>query len=87
MGQCKPDSEYNWSPIDWAKCGTEANYIAHRRLGETPCDACRKAATAAKLARRNRYRTAQAAIVTRRTEVNARRVATRTGVTIREVDA
>jgi hypothetical protein len=26
-----------------ASCGTTAAYVAHRRRGETPCDACRKA--------------------------------------------
>ena len=31
------------SPIDWAKCGTEANYRRHYRLGEKPCRACIRA--------------------------------------------
>ena len=30
-------------PLDWAKCGTPANYQAHLRRGEKPCEACRKA--------------------------------------------
>jgi hypothetical protein len=28
------------SPLDWAKCGTDANYRAHHRRGEKACAAC-----------------------------------------------
>jgi len=31
------------APIDWAKCGTVANYRGHLRRGEKPCHACREA--------------------------------------------
>jgi hypothetical protein len=31
------------SPIDLARCGTQANYQKHIRRGEEPCDACRTA--------------------------------------------
>lgn len=30
-------------PLDWAKCGTESNFIAHIRRGQTPCTKCDKA--------------------------------------------
>ena len=30
-------------PFDPNRCGTYANYAAHRRRGERPCDACRAA--------------------------------------------
>ena len=30
-------------PLDWAACGTSANYRAHLKRGETPCEPCRKA--------------------------------------------
>lgn len=29
--------------LDWAKCGTAANYQAHLRRGQKPCRACRQA--------------------------------------------
>ena len=32
-------------------CGTDAGYTAHRRAGETPCQACREAHTAANASR------------------------------------
>lgn len=31
------------TPLDWAKCGTAANYRAHLRRGQTPCAACKAA--------------------------------------------
>jgi len=31
------------TPLDWTKCGTPANYQAHRRRGQDACQACRKA--------------------------------------------
>lgn len=42
--------------LDWAKCGTESNYRAHLRRGETPCEACRLASRRAAYDRRARYR-------------------------------
>jgi hypothetical protein len=39
-------------PLDWAKCGSEANYAGHLRRGEKPCAACKKAMNRA---RRERY--------------------------------
>ncbi len=29
--------------LDWAKCGTEANYRGHLRRGEKPCESCLQA--------------------------------------------
>jgi hypothetical protein len=29
--------------LDWAKCGTTANYRGHLRRGEKACEACRQA--------------------------------------------
>lgn len=43
-------------PLDWAKCGTEANAAAHRRRGETPCDECRAAETRVRAVRKARGR-------------------------------
>ena len=40
--------------LDWARCGTQANYSAHRARCETPCDACKKAYNQAKVDRRRR---------------------------------
>jgi hypothetical protein len=34
---------YVRTPLDWAKCGTPANYGAHRRRGQDACRACKKA--------------------------------------------
>lgn len=31
------------TPLDWAACGTSANYRAHLRRGEKACDACKAA--------------------------------------------
>lgn len=30
-------------PLDWAKCGTPANYRAHLRRGQDPCAECKRA--------------------------------------------
>lgn len=40
--------------LDWANCGTEANYKAHYRRGEQPCDRCRRAKHALDLERKHR---------------------------------
>lgn len=42
------------TPLDWANCGTEANYARHRRLGEQPCRACRAANAQASATRKVR---------------------------------
>lgn len=42
--------------LDWANCGTEANYMAHRRIGEQPCKKCTIAATRANAERRRKRR-------------------------------
>ncbi len=34
---------YATTPLDWARCGTPANYHAHRRRGQDACRACKKA--------------------------------------------
>jgi hypothetical protein len=31
------------APLDWAACGSPANYRAHLRRGEPACRACKKA--------------------------------------------
>jgi hypothetical protein len=31
------------APLDWAACGTAANYAAHRRRGQDACTACKAA--------------------------------------------
>jgi hypothetical protein len=41
------------TPVDWAKCGTAANYHQHRRRGQD-CPRCRKAAVHANAERRAR---------------------------------
>lgn len=38
--------------LDWAKCGSEANYRGHLRRGERPCASCREAMNRV---RRERY--------------------------------
>lgn len=43
-------------PLDWAKCGSDSNYAAHRRRGQEPCDPCRKAMRLASTVRRDRAR-------------------------------
>lgn len=40
--------------IDAAKCGTESGHRAHYRRGESPCDPCREAASAAKASRKRK---------------------------------
>lgn len=50
------NGELQLSELDWAICergGSEAQAVAHRRRGEKPCAACRKAEA---YARRERYR-------------------------------
>jgi hypothetical protein len=34
---------YVRTPLDWTRCGTPANYWAHRRRGQDACRACKKA--------------------------------------------
>jgi hypothetical protein len=34
---------YVRAPLDWTRCGTPANYWAHRRRGQDACRACKKA--------------------------------------------
>lgn len=36
-------AELGISSLDWANCGTIANYRQHYRLGQPPCAACRRA--------------------------------------------
>jgi len=43
-------------PLDWVKCGSEAQYQAHRRRGETPCVACRVGMRIASNERKKRRR-------------------------------
>ena len=47
---------YVQTPLDWARCGTEAQAAAHRRRGEKPCPACRAAETRASITRKHRRR-------------------------------
>ena len=42
------------TPLDWARCGTEAQAQAHRRRGQKPCPACLRAEGRANLDRRHR---------------------------------
>jgi hypothetical protein len=51
-------------PLDWAKCGTEANYTGHLRRGQRPCTACTNAMARA---RRDRYDPQAEAACRRRT--------------------
>lgn len=43
-------------PLDWARCGSEANYMAHVRRGQKPCDACTKGMLLARSVRRQKQR-------------------------------
>lgn len=43
-------------PLDWAKCGTEANFKAHIRRGQKPCVECEKANSIANVDRKAKAR-------------------------------
>lgn len=45
-------------PLDPLKCGTSAQYKAHHRRGETPCEACKRANNLDYQERRRRRRAA-----------------------------
>ena len=47
---------YVETPLDWARCGTEAQAQAHRRRGQKPCPECLRAEGRARQHRRKATR-------------------------------